>query len=318
MDVYSSSVPQEEGHSRAYPVYVQVATATPIPNAVPAPEDPRVFPAVVNVSVSPAQSNSPSVNTNGQYQGYNYNIPAGYTPQEKNILLNPDPQYFNPPNANPSQNMQSSNPQYFNPPNPSQNMQPSNPQYCPPANANPSEKKNVLLNPDSQYFNSSSHVVVSPYPQAQKPKGTPFHIYIDFDKKEDRSKNTAVGVGVGAAALVLTGGLLIPAIAGALAYNAMKKDCRSQYCVFPNSFVYELRSALSAELGVSPELILLRKKDQILDDNEHLEKYFKKSKKKAIVSATVMSSPVPGSNYYAPNGTFYPPSKTVTLLKARE
>lgn len=180
------------------------------------------------------------------------------------------------------------------------------------------QNQNVLLNPDNHYFSSNNQMPASPYPQPEQPKGHPVAVYFDFDKDEDKSKRTALGLGVGAAALVLTGGVVLPLIAGSLVYNSLKKDARSHYLAYPNTYIYELRTALSAELKIRPELILLKKKDMILDDNEHLSKYYKSSKKKTVIHVAISDSPVAGSNYYAPNGAFYPPARTVTLVKKAE
>ena len=180
------------------------------------------------------------------------------------------------------------------------------------------QNQNVLLNPDNHYFSSNNQMPASPYPHPEQPKGHPVAVYFDFDKDEDKSKRTALGLGVGAAALVLTGGVVLPLIAGSLVYNSLKKDARSHYLAYPNTYIYELRTALSAELKIRPELILLKKKDMILDDNEHLSKYYKSSKKKTVIHVAISDSPVAGSNYYAPNGAFYPPARTVTLVKKAE
>ena len=63
------------------------------------------------------------------------------------------------------------------------------------------------------------------------------------------------------------------------------------------------------------DIVLLEYEKMIMDDNEQLFKYFKKSIK-VDIKASVNNVPVAGSNFYAPNGAFYPPSKTVSLTKS--
>ena len=155
----------------------------------------------------------------------------------------------------------------------------------------------------------------SPYPQVQRPRGPSILIQVDYGNKEVKTKNTAIGVGVGAATCILTGGIGLPVLAGALVYNSLKKKGYSEYTGYGNSFVYELRVAISKELKVKPELVLLEYEKMIMDDNEQLFKYFKKSIK-VNIKASVNHVPVAGSNFYAPNGAFYPPSKTVSLTKS--
>lgn len=207
----------------------------------------------------------------------------------------------------------------YGPYGPNPYAQYSNPDAPAPVGYTSSQQNpNVLLNPDEHYFNGNNQIPASPYPQPEQPKGQPIVVNFDFDKNEDKSKRTALGLGVGAAALVLTGGLVFPLIAGSLVYNELKKSARSHYLAYPNTYVYELRVALSAELKIRPELILLKKKDTIMDDNEHLSKYYKSYQKKIAVHVAICGSPVPGSNYYAPNGAFYPTKRSVNIIKSAE
>lgn len=120
-----------------------------------------------------------------------------------------------------------------------------------------------------------------------------------------------VGLGVGAAALVLTGGLLIPALAGAAVYNTIKKGDKTKFIAYPNSYVYELRSAIGKKFNIQPELIHLSRKGVVFDDNELLQKYV--TKKKVTLTMMVCDIPVPGSNYHLPYGSVYPEPWTVTI-----
>lgn len=180
----------------------------------------------------------------------------------------------------------------------------------------PNTGANVLKAPDAQYFAPNTNPAVnSPYPMAQQPKGKPIKVLVDYNKKQNKEKSTLAGVGIGVAASIVTGGLLLPVIAGAVAYNLIKDSSKKQFVAYPNSYVYELRAAIAADLNIKPELILLERKDMIMDDNEQLQKYIKKDKEKATVNVSIHQIPVAGSNYYAPNGCIYPAPVTVTRVQ---
>ena len=176
----------------------------------------------------------------------------------------------------------------------------------------------ILQSPDAQFFApATTPNVNSPYPLPQQPKGDTITVLVEYNKQENKEKSALIGVGVGAAALLFTGGLALPLIAGAITYNAIKDNNKARYAAYLNSYVYELRSAIAADLEVKPELILLQRKGVIFDDNEQLQKYIK-NKKKFTVEVTLSDTPVAGSNYYVPNGSIYPTPVTVSLLKGKK
>ena len=184
------------------------------------------------------------------------------------------------------------------------------------APAAPNMGADVLKSPDAQYFAPTMNPAVnSPYPMAQQPKGKPIKILVDYNQKKNKEKSALAGVGIGVAASIVTGGLLLPVIAGAVAYNLIKDSSKKHFMAYPNSYVYELRAAIAADLNIKPELILLERKDMIMDDNEQLQKYIKKDKEKATVNVSVQQTPVAGSNYYAPNGCVYPAPMTVMRVQ---
>ena len=206
-------------------------------------------------------------------------------------------------------------------------MQPATPGYVPPsssysppsANAGISAQgtaADILKAPDAQYFAPTMNPAVnSPYPMAQQPKGKPIKILVDYNKKQNKEKSTLAGVGIGIAASIVTGGILLPVVAGAVAYNLIKDSSKKPFIAYPNTYVYELRAAIAADLNIKPELVLLERKDMIMDDNEQLQKYIKKDKEKATVNASIQQTPVAGSNYYAPNGCVYPAPVTVARIQ---
>ena len=176
----------------------------------------------------------------------------------------------------------------------------------------------ILQSPDAQYFTAAAAPnVTSPYPLPQQPKGDPIKVLVEYNKQENKEKSALIGVGVGAAALLFTGGLALPIIAGAITYSAIKDNNKARYAAYLNSYVYELRSAIAADLEIKPELILLQRKGVIFDDNEQLQKYIK-NKKKFTVEVTISDTPVAGSNYYVPNGSVYPTPVTVSLVKGKK
>ena len=177
----------------------------------------------------------------------------------------------------------------------------------PPQSSSPT----VLQSPDASYYNGNPSIL-SPYPRPQQPRGKPIEISADKDENSTKKKSTMVGLGVGAAAMVLTGGLLLPAIAGAAVYNTIKKGDRTRFIAYPNTYVYELRAAMGKKFEVKPELIHISRKGVVFDDNELLQKYIN-NKSKVTLKVTICDVPVPGSNYNLPYGNVYPEPWTVTV-----
>ena len=178
----------------------------------------------------------------------------------------------------------------------------------------PAMGQNILNNPDAEYFQHSP-MEVSAYPTIQQPKGSPIIINLDTNNEDVKTQNALLGVGIGAVAAIASGGLLLPVIAGVVGYNLIKKERQSKFSVYPNTYVWELRSAIAELLKVNPELVLMKRKDMIMDDNEMIKKYVKGSKSKATVKISIQNTPVAGSNYYSPNGAVYPRAQCVSLVK---
>ena len=189
--------------------------------------------------------------------------------------------------------------------------------YDPPMQGSPMAPamgQNILNNPDAEYFQKSP-VEVSAYPTIQQPKGSPIIINLDTNNEDVETQNALLGIGIGTVAAIASGGLLLPVIAGVVGYNLIKKERQSKFSVYPNTYVWELRSAIAELLKVNPELVLMKRKDMIMDDNEMIKKYVKGSKSKATVKISIQNTPVAGSNYYSPNGAVYPRAQCVSLVK---
>ena len=174
-----------------------------------------------------------------------------------------------------------------------------------------SSSSTILQSPNASYCNGNPSLL-SPYPRPQQPRGNPIEISADKDENSTKKKSTVVGLGVGAAAMVLTGGLLLPALAGAAVYNTIKKGDKTRFIAYPNTYVYELRAAMGKKFEIKPELIHISRKGVVFDDNELLQKYIK-NKSKVTLKVTICDVPVPGSNYNLPYGNVYPEPWTVTV-----
>ena len=178
-------------------------------------------------------------------------------------------------------------------------------------NSPQSSSSSVLQSPDASYFNGNTSIL-SPYPRPQQPRGKPIEISADRDETSTKRKSTMVGLGVGAAAMVLTGGLLLPALAGAAVYNTIKKGDKTRFIAYPNTYVYELRAAMGKKFEIKPELIHISRKGVVFDDNELLQKYIR-NKSKVTLNIAICDIPVPGSNFNLPYGNVYPEPWTVTV-----
>ena len=292
----------QPGTPIAYPPPPQMVSSPPYPVD---PSAPHMQQSVGIYPISPQQPVQvfPPPPSQGQQQPVQvYPSPQG---QQQPVQVYPPP---------PSQGQQQ--PVQVFPPPPSQGQQqpvqvfPTHPQELTTPSPQTSSS-GILQSPDASYFADNGNVVVpSPYPRPQQPRGKPIEISVDKDESSTKKKSTMVGLGVGAAALVLTGGLLIPAIAGAAVYNTIKKGDRTRFIAYPNSYVYELRSAIGKKFNIQPELIHLSRKGVVFDDNELLQKYV--TKKKVTLTMMVCDIPVPGSNYHLPYGSVYPEPWTVT------
>lgn len=301
------NVPPSQGQY-AYPVFdphVSGATAAPASGNQPSPA------ASNSVNPGPAPSSSP---VNPPYSASvptDPNMPQHVFPvipnQPEMAYVPPVPAYYQ--NAPPGM---APNPLPAPVPVPSSAFAQNSPIQGSPVESPMGQ--NILNNPDAQYFQNSP-MSVSAYPMIQQPKGNPIMINLDTNNDDVKTQNALLGVGIGAVAAIATGGLLLPVLAGVVGYNLIKKERQSKLRAFPNTFVWELRSAIADMLKVNPELVLLRRKDMIMDDNEMLQKYVKGGKSKATVKISLQNTPVAGSNYYSPNGAVYPKAQYVSVVK---
>ena len=175
--------------------------------------------------------------------------------------------------------------------------------------------KDVLLAPDQSYYPANPiNNGVSPFPLYQAPKGNPVEVRVEVKDEKVKDRNTLIGVGVGAAAMLVTGGLALPLIAGTVIYNVLKKEGYAKYSAYKNTYVYELRAAIAKDLNVRPEFLLLSRKGVSFDDNEMLQRYMAKPNH-ITIQVTVLNVPAVGSNYHLANGIPYPPVQSVNLVK---
>ena len=175
--------------------------------------------------------------------------------------------------------------------------------------------KDVLLAPDQSYYPVNPiNNGVSPFPLYQAPKGDPVEVRVEVKDDKVKDRNTLIGVGVGAAAMLVTGGLALPIIAGTVMYNVLKKDGYAKYSAYKNTYVYELRAAIAKDLNVRPEFLLMSRKGVSFDDNEMLQRYMARPNR-VTIQVAVLNVPAVGSNYHLANGMPYPPVQSVSLVK---
>lgn len=195
--------------------------------------------------------------------------------------------------------------------------QDQNTQQMTPTMAGPIPKTgaDVLLAPDQAYFAPNPVANgASPFPLYQAPKGNPVEVKVEVKNEATKQRNTMIGLGVGAGAMLLTGGLALPVVAGVVAYNLLKDDGCARYSAYKNTYVYELRAAIARDLNIRPEFILLMRKKVAMDDNEIVQKYMSKPDKMKI-TVSILNVPAVGSNYHLTNGGVYPPVQSVCLTK---
>ena len=283
MPAYASPMPtpptSQNGLNSTNPIPVQVVPAMPYPTN---PSDPLAQQPIQVFPANPQQAQFFPPPPPSQQQQPIHVFPE--VPQQQPIQAFPPQQTGNIFPAIP-QDVKSSSPQ--------------------------TSSSSVLQSPDASYFNGNPSIL-SPYPRPQQPRGKPIEISADRDENSTKKKSTMVGLGVGAAAMVLTGGLLLPALAGAAVYKTIKKGDKTRFIAYPNTYVYELRSAMGKKFEVKPELIHISRKGVVFDDNELLQKYIR-NKSKVTLDITICDIPVPGSNYNLPYGNVYPEPWTVTV-----
>ena len=199
---------------------------------------------------------------------------------------------------------------------PNQNMvAPNQNMVAPNQNMVAPSGKDVLLAPDQSYYPVNPiNNGVSPFPLYQAPKGDPVEVRVEVKDDKVKDRNTLIGVGVGAAAMLVTGGLALPIIAGTVMYNVLKKDGYAKYSAYKNTYVYELRAAIAKDLNVRPEFLLMSRKGVSFDDNEMLQRYMARPNR-VTIQVAVLNVPAVGSNYHLANGMPYPPVQSVSLVK---
>ena len=198
---------------------------------------------------------------------------------------------------------------------PTQPMTPNQNMVAPNQNMVAPSGKDVLLAPDQSYYPVNPiNNGVSPFPLYQAPKGDPVEVRVEVKDDKVKDRNTLIGVGVGAAAMLVTGGLALPIIAGTVMYNVLKKDGYAKYSAYKNTYVYELRAAIAKDLNVRPEFLLMSRKGVSFDDNEMLQRYMARPNR-VTIQVAVLNVPAVGSNYHLANGMPYPPVQSVSLVK---
>lgn len=198
---------------------------------------------------------------------------------------------------------------------PTQPMTPNQNMVAPNQNMVAPSGKDVLLTPDQSYYPVNPiNNGVSPFPLYQAPKGDPVEVRVEVKDDKVKDRNTLIGVGVGAAAMLVTGGLALPIIAGTVMYNVLKKDGYAKYSAYKNTYVYELRAAIAKDLNVRPEFLLMSRKGVSFDDNEMLQRYMARPNR-VTIQVAVLNVPAVGSNYHLANGMPYPPVQSVSLVK---
>ena len=198
---------------------------------------------------------------------------------------------------------------------PTQPMAPNQNMVAPNQNMVAPSGKDVLLAPDQSYYPVNPiNNGVSPFPLYQAPKGDPVEVRVEVKDDKVKDRNTLIGVGVGAAAMLVTGGLALPIIAGTVIYNVLKKDGYAKYSAYKNTYVYELRAAIAKDLNVRPEFLLMSRKGVSFDDNEMLQRYMARPNR-VTIQVAVLNVPAVGSNYHLANGMPYPPVQSVSLVK---
>ena len=201
------------------------------------------------------------------------------------------------------------------PATPTQPMTPNQNMVAPNQNMVAPSGKDVLLAPDQSYYPVNPiNNGVSPFPLYQAPKGDPVEVRVEVKDDKVKDRNTLIGVGVGAAAMLVTGGLALPIIAGTVMYNVLKKDGYAKYSAYKNTYVYELRAAIAKDLNVRPEFLLMSRKGVSFDDNEMLQRYMARPNR-VTIQVAVLNVPAVGSNYHLANGMPYPPVQSVSLVK---
>lgn len=206
-------------------------------------------------------------------------------------------------------------PATLQPVTPTQPMTPNQNMVAPNQNMVAPSGKDVLLAPDQSYYPVNPiNNGVSPFPLYQAPKGDPVEVRVEVKDDKVKDRNTLIGVGVGAAAMLVTGGLALPIIAGTVMYNVLKKDGYAKYSAYKNTYVYELRAAIAKDLNVRPEFLLMSRKGVSFDDNEMLQRYMARPNR-VTIQVAVLNVPAVGSNYHLANGMPYPPVQSVSLVK---
>ena len=148
-------------------------------------------------------------------------------------------------------------------------------------------------------YSSDSQVLqqYSVFPPIEQPVGPLISVYVEDNSHHQKRNRQLGGVGVTAAAVALTGGLiLIPVIAGVAVNQIVKKSKEKCIFAYGNTYIYEIRAALANGFNVPPELLQLKRKGVMLEDTVKLQQYIAFPGKNRIhLTMHVKDAPVVGS-----------------------
>ena len=157
---------------------------------------------------------------------------------------------------------------------------------------------NELTTMNTDYsFDSQVIPQYSVFPPIEQPRGPLISVYVEDNSHHQKRNRQLGGVGVTAAAVALTGGLvLIPVIAGVAVNQIVKKSKEKCIFAYGNTYIYEIRAALANGFNVPPELLQLKRKGVMLEDTVKLHQYIAFPGKNRIhITMHVKDAPVVGS-----------------------
>lgn len=157
---------------------------------------------------------------------------------------------------------------------------------------------NELTTMNTDYsFDSQVIPQYSVFPPIEQPRGPLISVYVEDNSHHQKRNRQLGGVGVTAAAVALTGGLvLIPVIAGVAVNQIVKKSKEKCIFAYGNTYIYEIRAALANGFNVPPELLQLKRKGVMLEDTVKLHQYIAFPGKNRIhITMHVKDAPVIGS-----------------------
>ena len=151
---------------------------------------------------------------------------------------------------------------------------------------------NTSYSADSQFIQQ-----YSVFPPIEQPRGPLISVYVEDNSHHQKRNRQLGGAGVTAAAVALTGGLvLIPVIAGVAVNQIVKKSKEKCIFAYGNTYIYEIRAALANGFNVPPELLQLKRRGVMLEDTVKLSQYVAFPGKNRIhITMHVKDAPVVGS-----------------------